>query len=177
MIKIYLNRKILVSLLLALGIIISVVAIPYVMATNDVDDVNNLDNQNKTFYSSQDLNLNQIEVADNNRTRAQGLMFRSDLCDECAMIFIYNYPTKSGFWMKNTQVSLDIIFMDDKGKIINYHEYAEPLNTQKIYYPEASYMFALEAKAGFVKKYKLAPGKIIDVKSLILKAKNYKLSK
>lgn len=121
------------------------------------------------FYNSQDLNLTNIEIADDNNERMKGLMYRTSLCAECAMLFVFNYPAQGGFWMKDTKISLDIIFMDSQGQIINYHTNTEPLNTNKIYFPKNAYSYVLETNAGFVKKYNLKQGMRIDIKDLMVR--------
>jgi uncharacterized membrane protein (UPF0127 family) len=128
--------------------------------------VNNIINKS---YNSQDLHLTTIEIVDDNKKRMQGLMYRKNLCTECAMLFVFNYPTTGGFWMKNTEISLDIIFMNNQGVIINYHTNTEPFNTNKIYSPKGSYYYVLETKAGFVDKHHLQEGMQIDLKDLMVR--------
>lgn len=120
--------------------------------------------------SSKDLNLETIELADTSYKQMLGLMHREKLCEQCAMLFVYTYPARQSFWMKNTKISLDIIFIDEIGKIISIHENTEPLNTAKRYSAGSSYYYVLETKAGFANKNNLSPGKVIDIADLVLKA-------
>ena len=114
------------------------------------------------------LNLDTIELADTAEKQARGLMFRQKLCETCAMLFVYSYPDNSVFWMKNTQISLDIIFLDQHGKIVTIHKNTEPMNTQKTYSSQQTFWFVIETNAGFADINKLKPGDIIDVKQLLL---------
>lgn len=120
--------------------------------------------------SSKDLNLETIEIADTIYKQMLGLMHREKLCDKCAMLFVYTYPVKQSFWMKNTKISLDIIFIDNMGKILAIHEKAEPLNTSKRYSADSSYYYVLEANAGFARKNNLSPGKVLNISEILLKA-------
>lgn len=141
----------------------------FIISIFSINGLGNNSNINKKLTSS-DLHLDTIELADTAYKRSLGLMYRDEFCDTCAMLFVYSYPSRSPFWMKNTKISLDIIFMDPQGKIINIHRNTEPLNTNKKYHPKASYLYALEAKSGFADKYTLNPEEYIDVADLFTKA-------
>lgn len=124
----------------------------------------------KTALNSQDLNLITIEVADTRDKQATGLMNRDELCKQCAMLFVYSYPSTQQFWMKNTKISLDIIFMDKNGKIIKIHQNTKPLDTSIKYSAGNYYWYVLEANAGFVQQYDLISGDYIDIQDLMLKS-------
>lgn len=114
--------------------------------------------------------MSNIEIADTASKQEQGLMYRNNLCAECAMLFVYSYPSNYAFWMKNTKFSLDIIFLDETGKIINIHKNTEPLDINKKYEAQSYYWYVLEVRAGFSDKYNLKPGDIINIQDLILKS-------
>ncbi len=67
-----------------------------------------------------------VEIADDEAERARGLMFREDLPRGQGMLFIYPEPVQVSFWMRNTLIPLDIIFMDEKGVIRRIHPNARP---------------------------------------------------
>lgn len=73
-----------------------------------------------------------VEIADDPAERAQGLMFRRSLAPQHGMLFIYDTPQPSSFWMRNTLIPLDIIFMDATGRIRRIHENARPLDETPI---------------------------------------------
>ncbi len=63
--------------------------------------------------------LIQAELADTSLKRAQGLMFREHLANDRGMLFIFGDAQPWTFWMKNTKIPLDIIWMDEKKRIIH----------------------------------------------------------
>lgn len=67
-----------------------------------------------------------VEIADNDVTREQGLMFRKSLAKDNGMLFVFRRYEEQNFWMKNTLIPLDIIFIDKGGEIIKVHSMAKP---------------------------------------------------
>ncbi|MBO6558908.1 MAG: DUF192 domain-containing protein [Nisaea sp.] len=73
-----------------------------------------------------------VEVADTPEARARGLMFREDLAEDAGMLFIYPAKAKVSMWMKNTYVSLDMLFLDRDGTILHIAERTVPRSTDVI---------------------------------------------
>ena len=73
-----------------------------------------------------------VEVAKQESERNRGLMFRQSLDDDAGMLFDYDPPEEISFWMKNTYISLDIIFIDAGGKILNIAASTTPLSLQHL---------------------------------------------
>ena len=67
-----------------------------------------------------------IEMAISRRQQSQGLMFRRSLAADAGMLFDYRIPQRISMWMKNTFIPLDMIFIDQDGKVINIAERAIP---------------------------------------------------
>lgn len=67
-----------------------------------------------------------VELADDPNERAVGLMNRESLPTSAGMIFIYEKPQQVAFWMKNTLIPLDMIFVDATGRVVKVHENAVP---------------------------------------------------
>lgn len=74
----------------------------------------------------------QVELADDEAERAQGLMFRRDLPAGTGMLFIYDAPRTVSFWMRNTYIPLDLVFLDQSGVIRHIHRNAVPLDETPI---------------------------------------------
>lgn len=63
-----------------------------------------------------------IEVADEEEERSRGLMFRRDLPTERGMLFIFEDTARRGFWMQNTPLPLDLIFIAESGRVVAIRE-------------------------------------------------------
>ncbi len=73
-----------------------------------------------------------VELATTDKERSQGLMFRKNLADNEGMLFIFNNPVRAAFWMKNTFIPLDMIFIHPDGAIHHIHHNAKPQDLTKI---------------------------------------------
>jgi len=79
----------------------------------------------------QQLRKIDVEIAENDAERAKGLMFRPYLSDSVGMLFVFEYATPQSFWMKNTMISLDIIYVDSGKKNRFYSEKCKTLFGRK----------------------------------------------
>jgi uncharacterized membrane protein (UPF0127 family) len=73
-----------------------------------------------------------VEIADDDEERARGLMFRQSLADDRGMLFYFQTPEHASFWMRNTVISLDIIFIGTDGRILNIAERTTPYSEDPI---------------------------------------------
>ena len=67
-------------------------------------------------------------IADTPAKRAQGLMHVTDLPENAGMLLVFSQPRQISIWMKNTLISLDILFLNPSGRIVKIHKNAEPLS-------------------------------------------------
>ena len=89
-----------------------------------------------------------VEIADTYEERGRGLMCRSSLESNSGMIFIFPEEQQLSFWMKNTLIPLDIIFINSEYEVVSIHKNTTPLNDQKTYQSNLPAQYALELKAG-----------------------------
>lgn len=89
--------------------------------------------------------LIQAELAISAEEKRIGLMHRTSLCPNCGMLFVFEEEAQHPFWMKNTLIPLDIIFINQNKKIIDIKR-AQPCTTSicPIYEPQADHLYALE---------------------------------
>jgi uncharacterized membrane protein (UPF0127 family) len=101
-----------------------------------------------------------VELAYLRETRRQGLMFRESLPPDAGMLFIFENPRRLSFYMKNTCLDLDILFLDAEGRIVKIATMTvpEPGRPLKYYYSGAPAQYALEVAAGTATRLHLAPG-------------------
>jgi hypothetical protein len=85
-----------------------------------------------TIQTTGGLRTFQVEVVDTPETRARGLMFRKSLPRGQGMLFDFKTEQPAGFWMENTYIPLDIIFIDTSGRIITIAENTTPLSLETI---------------------------------------------
>ncbi|WP_439143073.1 DUF192 domain-containing protein [Planktotalea sp.] len=98
-----------------------------------------------------------IELADEPAERAQGLMHRESMARSAGMLFVFEQPQAVAFWMKNTLIPLDMIFIDSTGRIAHIHENAIPLDETPIPGGEGIYA-VLEINGGLSKTYGIRTG-------------------
>lgn len=99
----------------------------------------------------------QVELADTPKARSRGLMFREHMPRGDGMLFVYERPQRATFWMKNTLIPLDMIFVDRTGVVTHIHRGAIPGDTTLI--EGGRQVFAvLEINAGLSDRYGLAVG-------------------
>jgi uncharacterized membrane protein (UPF0127 family) len=98
-----------------------------------------------------------VEIADNDADRAKGLMFRKELPEGMGMLFDFKREQDVSFWMQNTYISLDMLFIRGDGTILRIAENTEPLSTRMV--PSGGPVLAvLEVIAGTARKLGIVPG-------------------
>jgi uncharacterized protein len=98
-----------------------------------------------------------VELADNDAERAKGLMYRKTLPEGQGMLFDFHHEQDVSFWMQNTYIPLDMIFIRGDGRILRIAENTEPLSTRLI--PSGGPVRAvLEVIGGTTRKLGIAPG-------------------
>lgn len=98
-----------------------------------------------------------IEIADDAGERALGLMNRPEMPRAHGMLFVYEKPQPVSFWMANTLIPLDMIFVDQRGVVTRVHEEAVPLDRTPIEGGDAVYA-VLEINGGLTRALGIRPG-------------------
>jgi uncharacterized membrane protein (UPF0127 family) len=101
-----------------------------------------------------------VEVADDMAERAQGLMHRDKMAASAGMLFVYERPQPVSFWMRNTLIPLDMIFMDGTGTVTRVHENAVPLDETGIPGGDGV-QFVLEINGGLARRMGIAEGSVL----------------
>jgi uncharacterized membrane protein (UPF0127 family) len=98
-----------------------------------------------------------VEIARSSMEQAKGLMFRTELADDAGMIFPFPEPKVASFWMKNTVIPLDIIFVRENGTIESIAENTIPYSTEPVSAGEAV-VSVLELRGGLTSELGIKAG-------------------
>lgn len=101
-----------------------------------------------------------LEVADSEKERNRGLMFRTHLEEGRGMLFVFEQPGQPAFWMKNTYLELDILFLSTEGIIVDLFEDLPPcpMDPCPRYAPRSPARYVLEVAGGFVAHHAVRRG-------------------
>ena len=109
-----------------------------------------------------------LEVADTESSREKGLMQRDSLGADRGMIFVFDEPAERSFWMKNTRIPLDIIFLDENGRVVSVsHMKPYDLHTTA---SDGAAKYAIELNDGAAAAAGVKEGDVVEVPGT-LKAK------
>ncbi len=101
-----------------------------------------------------------VEIAENDTDRQKGLMFRPYLSDSVGMLFVFEEASPQSFWMRNTMISLDIIYVDQNKKIVSIQKKAKPYSDESLpSFGDAQYV--VEVNGGYCDKYGIQVGDAI----------------
>ena len=110
--------------------------------------------------SGKDIVTLNVEFAETNYERETGLMHRTSMKENEAMLFIFSSEFPRKFFMKNTYIPLDIIYLDANKKIVSFQENAIPMDETGLP-SEIPAMYVLEVNAGLADKWLLEIGDMI----------------
>lgn len=98
-----------------------------------------------------------VEVARSEEERIHGLMFKERLAEDEGMIFLFDKTADHVFWMKNTPLPLDMVFLGEDRKVVGIHENAQPLSLTRVSVGQPS-RYVLEVRGGWCRAQGVAPG-------------------
>lgn len=99
----------------------------------------------------------EVEVAKSDLEREKGLMFRRELARDHGMIFLFAETTEHGFWMHNTLLSLDMIFVGEDRAVVGVVERAAP-QTDTLRTVKKPSRYVIEVAAGEAAAHAVGPG-------------------
>ena len=109
-----------------------------------------------------------IQIANSDFDRELGLMFRKQMEENRGMLFIFPEEARQSFWMRNTLISLDMIFVNALNKVVTIHRNTQTLSDQS--YPStAPAKYVIEVNAGYCTKHKINEGDKINYTELTRK--------
>ncbi len=106
-----------------------------------------------------------VEVVDTPQTRQTGLMHRDHLPLSDGMLFVFEDETVQTFWMKNTRIPLDMLFIGGDSRIRGCVERAEPFTETPRSVP-APVRYVLEVNAGFCARHVVRPGDLVVIRGV-----------
>jgi uncharacterized protein len=136
------------SLLAALGLVLTLGASPAALAASFAP---------LEIVTKSGVQVFSVEMATTEEEKTTGLMYRKELADGKGMLFDFSPEQQVSMWMKNTYISLDMIFIRADGRILRIAENTEPLST-KIISSGGLAKGVLEVIAGTAQKYGIKPG-------------------
>jgi len=109
-----------------------------------------------------------VEIAATPESRAQGLMYRESLADGRGMLFLFPKPSVEGFWMKNCNFPIDIVWMDAARKVIFVSAHTPPCKEDPCptYGPKTESFFVLEIPDGAAAKEKVVVGSTLKFENV-----------
>jgi uncharacterized membrane protein (UPF0127 family) len=104
-----------------------------------------------------------VELATTPKARVCGLSNRVNLPENHGMLFIYPTIGQRTFWMKDTQITLSIAFLDDSGRILSI-QHMPPMQTNERYHSPQPVRYALEVNQGWFAAHGTGTGDIVEMK-------------
>ena len=118
-----------------------------------------------TIVTAEGKHVFTVELAVTSKARQQGLMHRREMPRNVGMLFIFPSVGLQSFWMKDTLITLDILFLDTKGRVVHVHHNAQPRSLIPIA-PKVAAHAVLEINGGLSRELGIRPGDFVHHPSL-----------
>ncbi len=114
-----------------------------------------------------------VEIADTEPVRERGLMFRTALAPNEGMIFVFPQAGYYPFWMKNTLIPLDMLWLDARGRIVSIAASVPPCKADPCpsYPPTGDASYVIEVVSGFARQHGLEPGDTVKLEGIPAKGR------
>ena len=126
----------------------------------DADDTGRKKLDRLTVASGNSQHSFKVEIADTPAAQRKGLMHRDHLAKDRGMLFVFDKRRVRSFWMKNTNIALDMLFISKNGKIRHIHHDATP-NSRKSISSRVPVRAVLEINGGLARQYGIEKGDIV----------------
>jgi uncharacterized protein len=117
------------------------------------------------FPESKDASRLEVELMLTNEHHGRGLMYRRSLADDKGMLFVWNQPAIQSFWMRNTCISLDMLFIDREGFVAGILENVPTLNDESRSV-DCPVPYVLEVPAGWSRKHGVTAGQRVEIEGV-----------
>ncbi|MDO8569729.1 MAG: DUF192 domain-containing protein [bacterium] len=104
----------------------------------------------------------QVEIVDTPETREKGLSGREALPEGTGMLFIFDSPAQYGFWMKDMDFAIDIVWVDGESRVIGIEREVLPNTFPQTFYPNQPIKYVLELPAGSANRYNIDIGAVVQ---------------
>ena len=111
------------------------------------------------------------ELALTREQQARGLMWRTELADDAGMLFVFDRAREQSFWMRNTPLPLDIIYIGADSKVVSVAANTVPYSQISIP-SDGPAQYVLEVNAGFAREHGIGPGTRVELPDLPAREKN-----
>ncbi len=118
--------------------------------------------ENKTKIIKINETSIEVEVVDTPETRTMGLSNRKTLPEGAGMLFIFDSPVQDGFWMKDMRFAIDIVWIDEKFRVVDIEKEVTPETFPQIFYPDQPVKYVLELPAGYTNRYHIDIGAVVQ---------------
>ncbi len=114
-----------------------------------------------------------VEIADADPVRERGLMFREHLAPSEGMIFVFPAAGYYPFWMKNTLIPLDMLWLDAGGRIVSIAQSVPPCKADPCpsYPPTGNALYVIEVVSGFCREHGVKAGDLVKLESVPARGK------
>jgi uncharacterized membrane protein (UPF0127 family) len=121
-------------------------------------------NYEKTIISINGFNVS-MAIASTDEQRIKGLSGIQELNENEGMLFLFDEPSKQGFWMNKMYIPIDIIWLDSNNKVVHIEKQFEPCKpflACPVYNPQIDSLYVLELQSGFVDEHSIKNDMIIN---------------
>jgi uncharacterized membrane protein (UPF0127 family) len=159
------------KLLITYATIISLISFSqsYVFGSQSNNNTSSIDsdffpNYKKTTISIDGINVT-MAIASTDEQRIRGLSGLENMSENEGMLFLFDMPSKQGFWMNKMNIPIDIIWLDSNNKVVHIEKQLEPCKlflSCPVYNPQADSLYVIELRAGFADDHSIKNDMIID---------------